>query len=140
MPPAFERLWDDDMSLSELEQHALAYYIATAAQDLTGAGRFFPYGEMVLIVEDKVQVATRQFGFKVTSKAKAVATAFLDHMIAKGGYSTTENKFGGKMHRFQAEPYREALDAMRAGDPIIKQASEAGPDFWKDAFARLTAS
>ncbi len=48
------------MSLSDLEQHILAYYVAGAAKDLTAAPRFYPFGELILIVEDKMQVATRK--------------------------------------------------------------------------------
>ena len=50
------------MSLTELEQHAYAYYVATDAAQFQAAPRFYPYGELTLILADKIQVATRKFG------------------------------------------------------------------------------
>lgn len=128
------------MSLTDLEQHVLAYYAATAAPSFTMAGRFYPYGELVLIVEDKVQVATRKFGAKVTARAKPAATAFLDLMIEKGAFSTQQNKFGGTMHQFQGDIFRQAVADFVASDPVIQKAEAQGPEFWEQAFASLTNS
>lgn len=125
------------MNLSELEQHILAFYIADSAGDLSMVGRYYPTGEMILIIEDKIQVATRQFGFKVSNKAKAAATAFLEQMIAAGAFSSTEGKLGGTMHQFQAVTYRKALAEQRENNPIVQKAKAGGPDFWKQAFAAL---
>lgn len=125
------------MNLTELEQHILAYYIAGAAGDLTMIDRYYPTGEMILIIEDKIQVATRSFGFKVTSKAKPAATAFLEHMIAAGAFSSTQGKLGGVMHQFQAAAYRKAIEEQRANNPILQKAKAGGPEFWKQAFAAL---
>ncbi|MEP7222104.1 MAG: hypothetical protein ABI673_05490 [Novosphingobium sp.] len=38
------------MSLSEIETHAIAYYTATAANDLSIAGRWYPHGEPILVI------------------------------------------------------------------------------------------
>jgi hypothetical protein len=128
------------MNLTELEQHIFACYVANAAGDLNMVGRFWPYGELVLIIEDKIQVATREFGFRVSSKAKPVATAFLDRMIAGEGFSTQQNDFGGTMHQFQANTYRRLLKELRENDPILPKAQAAGPGFWTEAFAGLTSN
>jgi hypothetical protein len=125
--------------LNPLEAHLFAFYAQGAAKDLTAAPRFYPHGELVLIVEDKVQVAARRFGFKVKSKAKPVATVFVDHMIAAGAWTTTKNDFGGTMHQFQEPAYKAALADLVASDPIIAQATAAGADFWETAFAELTS-
>ena len=94
------------MSLSELEQHVFAYYVAGHANELNIATRWYPYGELVLVIEDTVTVAVRKFGRKPRASAKAVATAFLDHMIEKGAWATKQNEFGGQMHQFQADKYK----------------------------------
>jgi hypothetical protein len=128
------------MNLSELEQHIFACYVAGAAGDLNMVGRFWPYGELVMIIEDKIQFATREFGFKVTSRAKSVATAFLDQMIAGEAFSTKQNDFGGTMHQFQVDNYRRLLKQMRETNPIVLKAQGAGPGFWAEAFAGLISN
>ena len=101
------------MSLSELEQHVFAYYVAGHANELNIATRWYPYGELTLVIADKVTVAVRKFGRKPRASAKAVATAFLDHMIEKGAWATKQNEFGGQMHQFQADKYKAELKALQ---------------------------
>ena len=127
------------MSLDPLEQHIFAYYLATDAPHFTMAGRFFPHGELVLIVEDKIQIATRKFGQKVTMRAKPVAIAFLDAVIASGGFSTQGSKFGGSMHQFQPDAYPAAVATLAGADPVVAQAAAHGAGFWPETFAALTA-
>ncbi|MFA7601538.1 MAG: hypothetical protein WCY29_00900 [Novosphingobium sp.] len=126
------------MSLTELEQHAYAYYVATDAAQFSAAPRFYPYGELTLIFADKIQVATRKFGRQVHSRANVVAGALIDKLIAAGAYSTTQNEFGGSMHQFQEPAYKAFLKAEQEADPIIQQAKAQGSAFWDQAFARLT--
>jgi hypothetical protein len=126
------------MSLTELEQHVYAYYVATDAAQFQAAPRFYPYGELTLIFADKVEVATRKFGRKATAKANTVAAALLDKLIASGAYSTKQNEFGGSMHQFQTDAYKAFLAAGQQSDPIIQKAKAAGPEFWEQAFTRLT--
>jgi hypothetical protein len=126
------------MSLTELEQHVYAYYVAHDANQYATAPRFYPYGELVLVIADKVQVATRKFGRPVHSKSKTAAGALLDKLIASGAYSTKQNDFGGSMHQFQGDAYKAFLREEQASDPIIVAAKDAGPEFWDQAFARLT--
>ena len=126
------------MSLSPLEQTVLAYYAATQASTLAPAPRWYPYGELILIVEDKVAVAVRKFGFKAKACAKASGTAFLDAMIAKGAWTTTQNDFGGAMHQFQPDVYKAALEEFNAADPIVQKAADGGDTFWAETFAELT--
>ncbi len=125
------------MSLSELEQHILAYYVGDAADQLDIAGRFYPYSELVFVIGDKIEVATRPFGRKVRSQNKGPATALLDRMIEQGAFSTTRNDFGGTMHQFQPAAYKQALGEWRGSDPILQQARAGGDRFWKDRFAAL---
>ena len=126
------------MSLSELEQHVFAYYVAGHANELNIATRWYPYGELILVIADKVTVAVRKFGRKPRASAKAVATAFLDHMIEKGAWATKQNEFGGQMHQFQADKYKAELKALQASDPILQKAAAGGPDFWEKAFDEVT--
>jgi hypothetical protein len=127
------------MNLTELEQHAYAYYVATDAAQFSAAPRFYPYGELTLIFADKIQVATRKFGRQTHSKSKTVANALLDKLIEAGAYSTKQNEFGGSMHQFQEPAYKAFLKAEQERDPIILQAKAEGPEFWQTAFERLTA-
>ena len=57
------------MNLSGLEQHVFAYYVANAAEQLNMVPRYWPYGELKLLVEDKVQVAVRKFGLQAGDRA-----------------------------------------------------------------------
>jgi hypothetical protein len=125
------------MDLSPTEQHVLAYYLANGAQDFTMVGRFFPYGELVLVLQDKIQVAIRKFGTKANLACPAAARAYLDLLIAKEAFSTTTNKFGGSMHQFQTDTYPKVLKDLQAASPILQQAQAAGPAFWDEAFAAL---
>ena len=127
------------MSLTELEQHAYAYYVAGDAAQFQAAPRFYPYGELTLILADKVQVATRKFGRPVHSKSSTVAAALLDKLIAAGAYSTKQNDFGGSMHQFQADAYKAFLKQEQDSNPIILKAKESGPEFWDQTFATLTS-
>jgi hypothetical protein len=125
------------MSLSELEQHVFAYYVANGAQDLAMVPRFWPYGELVLIVEDKIQMATRKFGYKIGMVCPKVARALLDLLIERGGFSTTKDSLS-TMHQYQSKPYLDCIKDLQETNPIILKARAGGPDFWADAFAALT--
>ena len=125
------------MSLSDLEQHVLAYYVATGANELSLAPRRYPHGELVLIVGDKIEVACRPFGRKVRAASKAAAAAFVERMIGEGAFTTQANDFGGTMHQFQPGAYKQAVASWQAGDPLIQQAA-ADEGFWRDRFAALT--
>jgi len=128
------------MSLNPIEQTVFAYYIAGQANDLVIAPRFYPYGELVLIIEDKISVAIRKFGTKARSSAKTVSKAFIETMIAKGGWSTKQNDFGGAMHQYQADVFKTALRELKAADPIVQEAEGKGPEFWAEKFAALTGA
>ncbi len=120
--------------LTPLEAHVTAYYLSDAANTLDISGRFYPHGELVMIIADKMQVATRKFGRKAGAATRGAATAFVDHMIAAGAWTTKKNDFGGTMHQFQGEAYRAALKAMQASDPVLASVN----DDWEGAFAALT--
>jgi hypothetical protein len=125
--------------MNDIVRYMIAYYVAGPANDLNIATRWYPYGELNLIIEDKFSIATRKFGMKVRSNSKAAGKAFLDAMIEKGAWSTTENEYGGHMHQFQADVFRAAIKEMQASDPIIAQAQAEGPEFWEKTFGELVA-
>jgi hypothetical protein len=122
-----------------LIDHMIAYYVAGPANDVNVAPRWYPYGELTLILDDKFSIALRRFGPKVRGKSKLAATRFLDAMIEKGVWETKQNDFGGSMHQFQSDKFRAAIAEQQASDPIIAQAKAAGPDYWDKAFAELVA-
>jgi hypothetical protein len=115
----------------------LAYFLAGAANDINIAGRWFPKSEVLLIIDDKFQQAVRKFGAKARAATTPAATAFVEHMIAKGGWATKENDFGGSMQQWQMEPFRAELADLQAANPILREA--AADAFWQDKFAALTA-
>jgi hypothetical protein len=125
------------MNLSDTEQLVFAYYLANGAQELNMVGRFWPYGELTMVIEDKVRVATRKFGMKAGSACPNVARAFLDQMIEREAFSTAKNKFGGTMHQYQPDAYAKCVKELQATNPIVQQAQAAGAGFWDDAFAAL---
>jgi hypothetical protein len=124
--------------MTELEHAVFAYFVAEQADNFNIANRAYPYGELVLTWEDKFNVAIRKFGTRVRMKAKPAATAFLDLMIEKGGYTTKTNDFGGTMHAFQLDEYRRVLAELKETDPLLLKAKEGGAQFWADTFAELT--
>jgi hypothetical protein len=128
------------MDISELDQAVIAYFVAGPANDVNIAGRFFPYSDLQLILDDKFQIATRKFGIKVKSRSKAAAKVFVDEMIDKGGWSSKPNDFGGNMHQFQPDVFKATLKEMQASDPIVVESQGKGPEFWTEKFAALTAA
>ena len=127
------------MSLSDLEQSVLAYFLAGPANDINIAGRWYPYNEVLLIIDDKFQMAVRKFGVKARAATKPAAKSFVDHMIEKGGWESKENEFGGTMQRFDLDVFRRELKALQAANPIVQEAQGAAPEFWTEKFAALTA-
>lgn len=125
--------------MSDLIDHMIAYYVAGPANDLMIATRWYPYGELGLIIEDKFSISTRKFGLKVRGNSKAAGKTFLDAMIAKGAWDTKENEYGGRMHQFQADKFKAAVREQQDSDPIIAKAKAEGPEFWEKAFAELVA-
>jgi hypothetical protein len=126
------------MSLSDLEQTIQAYFLAGPANDINIAGRWYPYKEVLLIIDDKYQQAVRKFGMKARKATMPAAKAFVDHMIDKGGWATKQNDFGGTMHQLQLDAFRSELKAMQEADPIVQESKGAGPDFWTAKFAAAT--
>ena len=51
-----------NLNLSELQQYIFAYYLATGARDRDMTPRFWPYAELVEIIEDKIMLGVRKFG------------------------------------------------------------------------------
>jgi hypothetical protein len=125
--------------LSDLQQAVLAYFLAGPANDINIAGRWYPKSEVILIIDDKFQQAVRKFGPKARGATKPAATAFVEHMIAKGGWASKENDFGGTMQQWQMDPFRSELKALQAANPIVQEASTGGETYWQDKFAPLTA-
>jgi hypothetical protein len=125
------------MSLSELEEHVLAYYLENGAADLNMVGRFWPRGELVLVIEDKVQLATRKFGVRANLAGPKVARALLEILIERGAFSTVKGDHGSTMHQYQKDAYRTCIGELQASNPIIAKARAAGPGWWDEAFAAL---
>jgi hypothetical protein len=126
------------MSLSPVEQAVFAYYVAGQANELNIAPRWYPYGELVLVVEDKISVAVRKFGSKARGSAKTVSKTLLDLMIEKGGWATKQNEYGGSMHQFQPDVFKATLKELQANDPLIQGSQGQGTDYWADKFTALT--
>ncbi len=125
--------------MSDLIDHMVAYYIAGPAADLSVAPRFYPYGELQLIFEDKISVAVRKFGTKVRKHSKEAGHRFIDLMIETGAWSSTKGEYGGSMHQFQADRYRDVVRELHESNPIVAKAKAEGPEFWDKAFDQLAA-
>jgi hypothetical protein len=124
--------------LTPLQAHVLAYYLDHSAKEFSMTGRWFPHSELDFIFADKIKVDVRQFGKAAQDAAKPVATFYLDHMIAAGGFENKAQKFGGTMHQYDAEGFNAVLAALKAGDAVLAKAAAGGDDFWQTAFAGLT--
>jgi hypothetical protein len=130
------RRGDAKLKLSELQQYIFAHYVATGARDINMTPRFWPYTELVEIIEDKIMLGVRKFGITSSVTCRPVASAFLDLLIEQQGFSTVTGALGEKMHRFQPESFRPSIDQLIATNPIILEAESVGPDFWRVAFAQ----
>jgi hypothetical protein len=126
------------MSLTDVQQAVLSYYLATGAKDLTIATRWYPHGDLILVIEDKIAVATRKFGRKVSGRAKHAAETLLNTLIERGAFETKTNDFGGSMHQFQDARFREVLKDLQANDPLVQEAD--GPEFWEAKFGALVGA
>lgn len=124
--------------MNEIEQHVFAYYLANGAQVLNMVGRFWPYGELTMMIEDKIRVDVRKFGTKAGGASLNAARALQDVLIERGAFSTTKNKFGGTMHQFQADVYPKVLKELQAENAVLQKAQGAGGGFWEEAFAAVT--
>ena len=124
------------LRLSELQQYIFAHYVATGARDVDMTPRFWPYSELVEIIEDKIMLGVRKFGITSSVTCRPVASAFLDLLIDQRGFSTVTGSLGEKMHRYQPEYFRPSIDQLIATNPIILEAQSAGLDFWRAAFAQ----
>ncbi len=127
------------MNLTPLQAHVLAYYLDHSAKEFSMTGRWFPFSELEFILADKITVDVRQFGKAAQEAAKPVAKAYLDHMIASGGFENKTQKFGGSMHQFEPEGFRAALAALQAESAVLAAASAGGADYWQTSFAELSA-
>ncbi|GIX29589.1 MAG: hypothetical protein KatS3mg124_0061 [Porticoccaceae bacterium] len=126
------------MSAEEIDRCLLAHWLATGAAQLSIAGRFYPYGDLVSSVADKIRLGARPFGPTVQARAVPVAKKFLDLVIEQGGFSTTQPKIGLPMHQFQPQRYREVVRALCEADELVREAQGADPEFWQRVFAACT--
>ncbi len=125
------------MNLTPLQAHVFAYFLTHGARDFSMVGRWWPHAELALVMADKIRISVRPFGKAAQDAAKPVAEALSEHMLARGGFSTKAQKFGGTMHQFQPDAFKAALDALEADDAVLKAAAAGGDDFWQTAFAGL---
>lgn len=120
-----------------MEELVFARFLAEGAPGFSMVGRFWPHGDLVLILEDKVQLACLSFGFRARAAYPKVAREFVDLLIEQGGFSTKRNDLG-VMHQFQAEPYRQCVAQLQDANPIVQAAKAAGPDYWDPAFTAVS--
>jgi hypothetical protein len=127
------------MSLTDLQEKALAYYLADQAAQLNMVGRWWPTHDLISIIADKIEQAVRPFGMAARAAAKPAAEALAERLIASGAYVSQSGKFGGTMHQFQPDACKAELAKLRAENPIVCAAEAAGPDYWTEAFAAAAA-
>jgi hypothetical protein len=128
------------LALSELEQYINAFYLANGARELKMTPRFWPYAELVLIIEDKILFSVRQFGITSSAICRPVASAHLDLLIERQAFSTVTGSLGDRAHRYQEKEYRQVIDRLLEDNPINRRAQSAGPEFWQAAFETLLKS
>jgi hypothetical protein len=122
--------------LTPLEDHILAYYLFNGADALNMDPRWWPPIELSSIIEDKVRFAVSRFDVNSRVAVDNVARAFLETLIERGAFSTSESNYG-PMYQFQRPAFRAWLTEAREANPIIARASMEGPDFWQRTFDSL---
>ena len=130
---------DWNTAVNELEHHVLAYYVANFAKEFTMVPRAWPHGELLLIIEDKINVAARPFGAKAMAASTNAARELLHLLVEKGGFSRIEGPFNSIMHKYQPVAYRNCIDEIQNTNPLIIQARSAGPEFWNTSIQSVSA-
>lgn len=122
-----------------MEQVIFARFIDNDAGHLNTTVRHYPHGELIIIIEDRVQQSARKHGVRSPSAFKNVARHFVDMMIENGAFSTVKGEFGGSMHKLDTGAYHRVLGDLRRTNPILQHVSAGTPDLWDRAFeqARL---
>ena len=127
------------MNLSDVEQHIFSYFLAHGASDLGSPGRFYPYGDLLMTVRDRMRLGTRKFGPAVSSQVEPAARAFLNAFIERGAFSIKTPDIGGTMHQFVEKEYRRVLLDLQDNNAVLDRAREGGDTFWADTFSQLVA-
>jgi hypothetical protein len=125
-----------EVNLKPLEAHLLAHFLTHGAKDVQFAGRWFPRHEFIAIFGDRMGIAARAFGPQVVAAKVGVAEPLVDYLLESEALITKTDKFGGVMHQFQNDVYRQVVSALTAADPILTQARDES--FWETTFAELT--
>lgn len=125
------------MNLTELEQHVLAYFLATDALSGGIDERFYKRHEFVKIFEDRIFHATPDFGGVVQGRPTNVATYLVDELIKQGALSTVNDEYSGESHKFNRSKYKEFIKQLIESNTLCERARQAGPQFWPEAFAAL---
>jgi hypothetical protein len=124
------------MELNALEQLIRSYYLAKGAAQFHMDPRYWPPLELSHIIEDKVRFAVSRFDLDNRAAVDNAAKAFLQVLIERQAFSTSESPYG-PMYQFQPAVYRDYLNEAQNADPIIAQAQAAGSDFWQQQFEAL---
>ena len=77
-------------------------------------------------------------GRRAVACSARVANEFIQLLIDEQALSTTRDNFGGVLHQFQTNTYRDLIKNLQASNPLVGRAQAAGPGFWDEAFATLT--
>ncbi|MGC3980830.1 MAG: hypothetical protein QM808_06200 [Steroidobacteraceae bacterium] len=113
--------------MTALIDHMIAYYVAGQAAELSVAPRFYPYGELQLIFEDKISLpfASSAEG----AQALQGSRQGLHRPDARNGRLVDH---GGRVRRlectrFQADRFRAVIREEQDANPIILRSQSRRP-------------
>ena len=127
------------MALSKLEQHVLAFYLATDAKGVFVNDKYYKRHEFVKIFEESVLFSTKVFGERVSECAGAVASSLVDTLVDKNGLVVTNDKYSGESVKFNIANYKKVVQSLIDENAILNDGLPADADAWKNIFSELAA-
>jgi hypothetical protein len=122
------------LKTSELENHALAYFLLNGAESVNIDGRFRRREEFNQTFEDAVFYTMQKFQGAVAGRHSDLCTKLVQQLIDSNCLAASHDKWSGTSYQFDATRYRAYIKNQVAADAVCQRALERGPQFWDEVF------
>lgn len=126
------------MKLTRSEEYVFAYFLSDDALKVTVDPRFYRREEFIPVFEDRLLYATNPLGAGVAGRYPSIAKQFVDLLIEENVLLTSNDKWSGTWHQFDATKYKQVVTALIANTEIISKTNGKGSAYWVDVFERLS--